>query len=74
MQVPPCTEDIAANITCKVSEDQFTAWPQLSKISFFVVDRAALVTSKNVTAGRKLRASVAAIAPVGDFLLSEYKV
>lgn len=72
MQVPPCTENLAANISCTLPEDVFAAWPQLNRVAFYVYDNTAVVAS--VTAGRKLQASVAAQAPTGVFLLSNYKV
>ncbi|CAL8461580.1 g1111 [Coccomyxa elongata] len=71
LTVPPCTENLAANITCTLPEDVFAAWPQLNRVAFYVYDNTAVVA--NVTAGRKLQASVAAQAPTGVFLLSNYK-
>ena len=58
MQVPPCSANVTANITCNLSERQFEAWPQLDKLTFYVADNAAA----NATAA------------VGDILLSDYKV
>lgn len=73
VQVPPCTENLAANITCTIPEDVFAAWPQLNRAAFYVYDNNAEV-AQNVSAGRRLQASVAAQAPVGDFQLSVYRV
>ncbi len=58
LQVPPCSANVTANITCNLTERQLEAWPQLDKLTFFVADNAAA----NATAA------------VGDILISDYKV
>ncbi len=73
MQVPPCSTNLTANITCTIPEDVFASWPQLNRVAFYVYDNAVVV-AQNVTAGRKLQASVSATAPSGVFLLSNYRV
>lgn len=71
VQVPPCTVNLAANITCDILESVFEAWPQLDRLAFYVSDSTP--AAQNITAGRKLKASVSATLPIGDFLLSLYK-